>query len=336
MTVSGGGGSSRRSGRPSTRGSATTKDLADVAIRIPALAQILRCHLGRHGLAAVPVKQQEHAAAGSARRDAEQALAGGLAEVDWEIGHHEQLVGLGDASGLCVVVGDGGVLVAQVELGDLLDVLVQIGETLLDVVRLSPDPTIDQAVFVIGQVHQPRKGLSQSDWVQDREQHASRRRAHEQPQDHGVECRQSAWDRPQACVSITSDPWPGYVSSRGNSSLHRPRQHQPRVRRQTARRTPPGPECSEANGAARTDVDGGDQSFQARDSQPGKCSATASRSPVKAANAVAVTWVQSSTSASRGGLAGGVHLALLTRPVLLECGAPRACGLGQSRATRAA
>ena len=84
--------------------------------------------------------------------------------------------------GLRVVFGERGVFVAQIHLRDLLDMLVEVGEALLELWLLCPDAAVDEAFFEIGQVHDTGEVLAEADWIEDGERQAARRRAGEQAQ----------------------------------------------------------------------------------------------------------------------------------------------------------
>ena len=94
------------------------------------------------------MNQSEHAATRSAGDDAEKSPHCQVAEVHREIGDDQEMVRLGDAPGLGVVVGDCRVFVAEIELGDFLDVFVQLGQALFDMFGLRPDAPVDQAVLM--------------------------------------------------------------------------------------------------------------------------------------------------------------------------------------------
>ena len=69
-------------------------------------------------------------------------LHGGFAEGGGKPGNHQETVFLRDAAGLFVVFRDVRELVAQVHLDDLLDVLVEFGQTFLDLAALRPDAVV--------------------------------------------------------------------------------------------------------------------------------------------------------------------------------------------------
>ena len=106
-----------------------------------------------------------------------QPLGGRLAEVGREVGDDQDAERLGHLAGLGVVFLDRLELVAQVLLDDVLHVLGQVGEPLLDLLRLGPDPAGDQHLVVVGQVHEGGEVLAQADGVDDREPHLARRAA---------------------------------------------------------------------------------------------------------------------------------------------------------------
>ena len=62
---------------------------------------------------------------------------------------------------------DSGVFIAKVKLSDFFDVLVQLNEALLDLFGLRPDAAIDQAIFVIGEVHEAGEALAEAHRIQD-------------------------------------------------------------------------------------------------------------------------------------------------------------------------
>ena len=127
------------------------------------------------------------AAPGAAGGDTQQAFGGGIAEVDGKIGDHEEMVLFGDHAGLVVVFGDGGVIVAQVHLDDLLDMLVEAGQALLDLRRLRPDAAVDDLLLVVGQVHNAGEILSEADRVDDGEVQPSGGCGGQEPEDDVVE-----------------------------------------------------------------------------------------------------------------------------------------------------
>jgi hypothetical protein len=94
-------------------------------------AQLLRRKSFRRRLPLIPLDQREHPAARPARRDALQPPRRRLAELRREIGDHQEVIFLGHAARLLVVLGDRRVLVAQVHLDHFFDVLVQLGRAAL-------------------------------------------------------------------------------------------------------------------------------------------------------------------------------------------------------------
>src|SRR5208282_1717287 len=104
------------------------------------------------GVAPVPMNQREHAAAGAAGGDVDEAAAGRFAEVHREIGNDEEMIFLGDAAGLGVVFRDRFVFVAEIHLDDLLHVFVQLRQLFLELGGLRPNPAVDVAFLIIGQV----------------------------------------------------------------------------------------------------------------------------------------------------------------------------------------
>ena len=76
---------------------------------------------------------------------------------DREVGDDQDAVRLGHLAGLRVVLLDRLELVAQVLLDHVLHVLGQVGQPLLDVLRLGPDAAGDELLVVVGQVHEARR-----------------------------------------------------------------------------------------------------------------------------------------------------------------------------------
>ena len=123
----------------------------------------------RLGRPEVGVHEGEHAAARTAGDDAFEPLHGGLAEVGREVGDDEEVVFFGDDSGLVVVFRDVVEFVAQIHLDDFFDVPAEDAEAFLDLLPLGPDAVVDQAVLVVGEVHQPAEILAEPDGVDDGE-----------------------------------------------------------------------------------------------------------------------------------------------------------------------
>ena len=179
------------------------------------------------------MNEGENAATRSAGDDAEQTSHGQIAEVDREIGDDEVMVRLGDATGLLVVFGNGGVFVAEVELGHFFDVLVQLAETLFDMFGLGPDSPVDQAFLVIGQVHESGEALPEVMGIENGEEHPARRRDGEQSQ-HEIIKRADGEVAP-GVLGFNQDRTPvgrGEGEHQGKRKASRPGQGQARVTRQ--------------------------------------------------------------------------------------------------------
>ena len=78
-------------------------------------------------------------------------------------------------------------LVAQVLLDDVLHVLGEVGQPLLDVRRLGPDPVGDEQFVIVAQVHEGGEVLAQADRVDDRVPHLARRHRREVAQHQRLE-----------------------------------------------------------------------------------------------------------------------------------------------------
>ena len=72
-------------------------------------------------------------------------------------------------SRLGIVISDRLELIAKVHLDDLLHLLVEFSQALLDLAGLRPDPSINRVVFVVSEVHQTGKALTQSRGIDYRE-----------------------------------------------------------------------------------------------------------------------------------------------------------------------
>ena len=141
------------------------------------------------GVAAVPMNQREHAAAGAAGGDVDETAAGGLAKVHRKIGDDEEMIFLRDAAGLGVVFRDGFVFVAEIHLDDLLHVLVQLRQLLLELGGLRPNAAVDLGLLVIGQVHEAGEILAQPDRIKNGEAQLARRMGRKQPENDVVDGR---------------------------------------------------------------------------------------------------------------------------------------------------
>ena len=111
--------------------------------------------------------QSVDAAPRSAVDDADQAAEGGLVEIGREVGDDQDPERLGDLAGHRVVLFDGLKLITQVLLDHVLHVLGEIGQPLLDVLRLGPDPVGDQELVVIAQMHERGEIFAQADRIDD-------------------------------------------------------------------------------------------------------------------------------------------------------------------------
>ena len=152
---------------PFVRGSFSSKNSSVAAQDDAVLAQILGDKTIRQRLAAVPVNEREHTAARPARGDALEPPRGDFAEAGGEIRHDKEVILFRHAAGPRVVVGDRRVFAAEIHLDHFLDVLVQLGEPLLDLVCLRPDAAVDEAFLVIGKMHQAGEILPERHRIHD-------------------------------------------------------------------------------------------------------------------------------------------------------------------------
>jgi hypothetical protein len=178
------------------------------------VAEIIGDELGGDGLALVPMDEGEDAAPGAAGGEAEESAQGGIGEMGGEIGDDEEVPGFGDTAGLGVVIGEGAEFVAEVELGDFFDVITEVGEALFDLVGLGPDAAVDEAVFVIGEVHEAGEALAEADWIEEGEQGAAGGAAGEQAEHEAIEGVQGGvasgvggFDQERALVGEGQEEW---------------------------------------------------------------------------------------------------------------------------------
>ena len=141
---------------------------------------------GRKHLSGVLGDQRIDTAARPAPHDAAQSPDRCLGEADREVRDHEKAIGLGQLSGLHVVGVDGLELVPQVLLDDVLHVVGKVGQPLLDVAVVGPNPPADQVFVVIGEVHEAREILAEPHGIENREMHPPRRQRCQQPKHHGL------------------------------------------------------------------------------------------------------------------------------------------------------
>ena len=109
------------------------------------------------------------------------------AEVHGKVGDDQHAKWLGDLAGLGVVLFDRLVLIAQILLNHRLHVSSHVGEPLLDLLLLGPDPRADELLVVVGQVHEGREVLAQADGIDDGEAKLARRNGGQQPKHDGLD-----------------------------------------------------------------------------------------------------------------------------------------------------
>ena len=143
--------------------------------------QLLQLETRWQGEFGIEREQCINAAPRSRADDAHQPPRGGLVEVAGKVGHDQHSERLGHLAGVGVVFLDRLELIAQVLLDHIFHVSLKVGEPLLDVRRLGPDPAGDQELVIIGQVHEGREVLSQPDRVEDGESDLAGRNGREEP-----------------------------------------------------------------------------------------------------------------------------------------------------------
>ena len=132
------------------------------------LLDVGEAEVGRQCLLRVDRHDRVDAAPRPAGGDARQPTGAGLGEVGREVADDDEAVGLGDL-GIGVVSADRGVFVAEVFLDHQFHLLGDVGQALLDLLRLGPDSAGDEELVVIGQMHEAGEVLSQSERIDDRE-----------------------------------------------------------------------------------------------------------------------------------------------------------------------
>ena len=65
--------------------------------------------------------------------------------------------------------------------------LVEIGQPLVDLRALRPNPAVNELLLVIGQVHHPGEVLAKPNWINDREIEPARRGDRKQPQNNIIQ-----------------------------------------------------------------------------------------------------------------------------------------------------
>ena len=176
----------------------------------------------------VPVQQHEDAAARAAGGDALEPRSRHFAEARREIGYDQEMVFLGNAPGLLVVFGDRRILIAQIHLDHFFDVLAEFGEALFDLLALGPDAPVDEALLVIGELHQSREVLAEPNGIEDREADLSRRRRGEKTEYDLVD---GAYDRSASGLACLKKKrtLTGKRECQGSAELRAARQSEARV-----------------------------------------------------------------------------------------------------------
>src|SRR5439155_18430269 len=123
----------------------------------------------------------------AAGRYAYEPARGGLGEVGREIRDYDDAKRLGNLTRLGVILLDRVEFVAQILLNHVLHVLGQIGQPLIDVLRLRPDPISNHRLVEIRQVHEAGEVLAQSHGIDDRETDFAGWHTREKTQHHRLE-----------------------------------------------------------------------------------------------------------------------------------------------------
>ena len=159
--------------------------------------ELLELEPGRQAELRIVHDKRIDAAPCAAVDDADQTAQRGLVEIGREVGDDQDAERLGDLAGHRVVLFDRLELVAQVFLDHVLHVLGEIGQPLLDVLRLGPDAVGDQELVVIAQMHERGEVFTQADRIDDRVADLARRHRGEVAQHE----RSGAAGSPRPCRS---------------------------------------------------------------------------------------------------------------------------------------
>ena len=85
-----------------------------------------------------------------------------------------------------IILADGRELVAEIHLDDLLDVFVDLGEPVLDLIRLRPDAAVDYRLLVVGDVHEAGEILAEPDRIENGARNLAGRQRREQSENRVV------------------------------------------------------------------------------------------------------------------------------------------------------
>ena len=86
-----------------------------------------------------------------------------------------------------IILADGRELVAEIHLDDLLDVFVDLGEPVLDLIRLRPNAAVDYRLLVVGDVHEAGEILAEPDGIENGARNLAGRQRREQPENRVVQ-----------------------------------------------------------------------------------------------------------------------------------------------------
>ena len=142
----------------------------------------------RQGLFCIDDDKRIDAAAGSRAGKADQPTGRVFAEIHREMRDDQKMEGLRDLAGLCVVLGQRFILIAQVLLQHVLHVYGEVRQALVDLRRLGPDAVIDEPVIVVRQVHEGREVFAATDGVDDRAANLARRHRGPRAQEQALQC----------------------------------------------------------------------------------------------------------------------------------------------------
>ena len=159
-----------------------------------------------------------HAATGAALQNAGETLGGLVRNIDREVRHHQEAIGLGNFAGLFVVGLNRGVLIAQVLLDDRLHVLSEVRKSLLNVPHVRPNSVGDQEFHLVCQVHEAGETLTKPHRIHEDESCLAGRNGNQEPRDrvlqdaqpisaafggsidqerHALRCAKKCWNAPR-------------------------------------------------------------------------------------------------------------------------------------------
>ncbi len=132
----------------------------------------------------IDVHQRVDAALGTCRGNRLELTNRGIAQAAGEVGNHEDMIRLGDFTGLGIVFVDRGEFITQIFLHHPFHVVGQECESFFDLTRIGPNAFADELFVVVGQMHEAREILPQRHRIDDRKPQLSRGNSREETKHH--------------------------------------------------------------------------------------------------------------------------------------------------------